>query len=75
MHCKASKAPKTQTKYILGTDKDVSTEEIMSYQTKLANQTYFLFFQPNLLYFHIDLQTKFMLIKSDQTKAQSAREE
>ena len=78
MHCKASKAPKTQTKYILGLNKDVSTEEIMSYQTKLANQTYFLFFQPNLLYFHIKwyrrlsvLQTKFMLIKSDQTKPQS----
>ena len=44
MHCKASKAPKTQTKYILGLNKDVSTEETMSYQTKLANQTCFFVF-------------------------------
>ena len=43
MHCKASKATKTQTKYIIGTGNNVSTEEIMSYQTKLANQTYFFF--------------------------------
>ena len=47
MHCKASKAPKTPTKYILGLNKDVSTEETMLCQTKLANQTYETFYATN----------------------------
>ena len=42
MHCKVSKAPKTPTKYILGLNKDGSTEKT----TKLANQSCFLLFYP-----------------------------